>query len=673
VQRPSRRAAALGIPAVVALALGAGAGAVVVSGRAADRDRDDAARAAAEEVVTAWTAGDLASAPVVLAGGGDAGAVAAGYDAVTAGMGGLAPSVEVVDVEREEAAATADLEVTWPVGQGWTTATTLPLAVTGDDRQASGWTATWSPSVVAPSLEQGDALRLERVRGQRGDVLDRDGQPLVTDQPVVDVQVDPAGAEDPGALAQQLSDELGVDAASLAERIASAPEGQAVPVITLRRAAWDEVSGVVGALPGVQTLPGELPLAPSSSFARDLLGVLGDATAELVESSGGRLVAGDTTGLSGVQRQYDERLTGTAGATVVRVAGGAGEGAGEGSADGPEGAAPAQTLYSAGPVPGQDVQLSLDPQVQLAADAALAQGVGEGGRGALVVVDVASGDLLAVSSAPAGGFDRALQGRYAPGSTFKTVSTQALLAAGLSPEETVPCPATTTVNGRSFVNAGGEELGDVPFAVDFAQSCNTAFASLADRLDDDALAEAAAPMGLGVDWRVGVPAVTGDVPEAGSEDLQAAEMIGQGEVVTSPAGMAVVTSTIARGSWLPPRVVLDPAPEEGASPPEPVADLGVVRDLMGLVATEGTASTALAGVPGEPVGAKTGTAEVGEPGADGSLATNAWTVAFQPGTGPSGPGGEGVAVAVLVEGGSAGGTVAAPVVADLLTALAEQG
>ncbi len=642
--------------------VGAGAGAAVVGAqRAAERDRDDAARAAAEEVVAAWDAGDLAAAPVVLEGGGGAGAVAAGYEALTSGMGGARPAVELVDVEREDAAATADLEVTWPLGEGWTTATSLPLAVTGDDREASGWTATWSPAVVAPALETGDALRLDRVRGQRGEVLDRDGQPLVTDQPVVDVQVDPARVDDADALAQRLSAELGVDAASLAERIASAPEGQAVSVITLRQAAWDEVSGAVGSLPGVQTLPGERPLAPTSGFARDLLGVLGDATAELVEDSDGRLAAGDTTGLSGVQRQYDERLAGTAGATVVRVP--------EGSEDDAAG----QTLFSAGAVPGQDVQLSLDPQVQVAADAALAQGVGDGGSGALVVVDVATGDLLAVSSAPAGGFDRALQGQYAPGSTFKTVSTQALLAAGVTLDETVACPPTTTLSGRTFRNAEGSALGDVPFAVDFAQSCNTAFASLADRLEAGALPAAALPMGIGVDWEVGVPAFTGQVPEAGGEDLQAAEMIGQGQVLTSPAGMAVATSTIARGSWLAPRVVLDPAPEASAPPPEPVADLGVVRDLMRLVATEGTASEALAGVPGGPVGAKTGTAEVGEPGADGAYATNAWTVALQPGAGPSGTDGEGVAVAVVVEGGSAGGAVAAPVVADLLTALAEQG
>lgn len=675
MQRPSRRTTALlAVGAVVVAA--AGTGTAVVLGQRADRERDAAARAAAEQVVAAWVEGDLAGAPVVLAGGGGADAVAAAEEAVTAGMGDLEPSVELVDVERDEARASADLRVTWPVGDGWTNETSLPLAATGEDREASGWTATWSPSALAPSLEDGDALRLDRVRAERGQVLDRDGEPLVTDRPVVDVTVDPARAGDPGALAQGLSDALGVDAGSLAERIAAAPQGQAVAVITLRQEAFDAVAQELEALPGVQWVRGQRALAPTSGFARDLLGVVGDATAEVVEGSDGRVAAGDQAGLSGVQRQYDERLAGTAGATVVRVPGGAEEGATEdaGTDDGTaEPASEEQVLFSQGPVPGEDVQLSLDPQVQLAADAALEARLGDGGVGAAVVVDVASGDLLAVSSSPAGGFDRALQGRYAPGSTFKTVSTQALLAAGLSVDEVVPCPPSVTVGGRTFGNAEGGALGEVPFSTAFAQSCNTAFVSLADRLDAGALPAAAAPMGLGVDWSVGVPAFTGEVPAAASEDLQAAEMIGQGQVLASPAGMAVLTSTIARGSWSPPRLVLDPAPEEGATPPEPVADLGAVRDLMRLVATEGTASAALAGLPGAPVGAKTGTAEVGEPDASGTFPTNAWTVAFQPGTGPAGPDGAGVAVAVVVEGGSAGGAVAAPVVADLLTALADQG
>ncbi|ROP44733.1 penicillin-binding transpeptidase domain-containing protein [Pseudokineococcus lusitanus] len=665
---PSRRTVAVAVSALLVVGLGVG-GAVALAGRA-DRERDDAARAAAEAVVAAWTADDLSAAPVRPAGGGGgADEVAAAYAATVEGVGDLRPEVTLVDVVRPEgsegtgATATATLRLSWAVGPGRTTETELPLTATGDDRETSGWTAEWSAGVVDPALAEGDALGLDRTPAVRGDVVDRKGEPLVEERPVVDVQVNPALVEDVDALVARLSAELGVDGASLAERIAAAPEGQAVEVITLRQAAWEEVRDRVR-LPGVQTLAGTRPLAPTAAFARGLLGTVGEATAEVVEQSEGRVAAGDVAGLSGVQRQYDERLAGTAGTALVRVPGGALPV--EEGADAPAGEP--SVLVESAPVDGQDVQLSLDVDVQLAADAALAAA---GASGALVVVDVESGDLLAVSSAPSTGADLALTGQYAPGSTFKVVTTQALLAAGLSPDETVDCPATATVDGRSYGNAEGGELGAVPFSLDFARSCNTAFVSLRDRLGPTSLAEAAAPLGLGGDWEVGVPLFTGDVPTTEGETDLASSMIGQGRVLASPAAMAVATSTVARGSWLAPRVVLDPAPAEAAAPPGPVADLAVVRDLMRLVVTDGTAS-ALADVPGEPVVAKTGTAETGEPGPDGTLPTNAWTVAAQPG---AGPGADGVAVAALVEGGRAGGAVAAPVVADLLTQLsgAEQG
>ncbi len=159
--------------------------------------------------------------------------------------------------------------------------------------------------------------------------------------------------------------------------------------------------------------------------------------------------------------------------------------------------------------------------MQQAADSALADVVTSGslgadggeGNAALVAVSVSTGAVLAVANTPATGTNRAMTGQYPPGSTFKAVSTQALLAAGVTPTDTVACPTTATVDGRSFKNFEGGALGDsATFADDFATSCNTAFVGLSSQLADDALAAAAAPMGLGLDWTVGADAFTGDVP-----------------------------------------------------------------------------------------------------------------------------------------------------------------
>jgi cell division protein FtsI/penicillin-binding protein 2 len=150
----------------------------------------------------------------------------------------------------------------------------------------------------------------------------------------------------------------------------------------------------------------------------------------------------------------------------------------------------------------------------------------------------------------------------------------------------------------------------------------------------------------------------GDVPAPASEVERAAAVIGQGRTLVSPAAMAQVAATIARGSAAPARLVLDPAPAAAATAATAAdpAQLAAVRDLMRQVVLSGTAS-ALADVPGGPVHAKTGTAEHGT---DSPPRTHAWTIGFQDGT----------AFAVLVEDGRSGGAAAVPVAEAFLRAIA---
>lgn len=218
-------------------------------------------------------------------------------------------------------------------------------------------------------------------------------------------------------------------------------------------------------------------------------------------------------------------------------------------------------------------------------------------------------------------------------------------------------PPTATVTGRAFRNFEGGALGEIPFRTAFAKSCNTAFVGLSDRLDPPALPAAGSTLGLGVPWKVGVEVFPGDVPAPGTPVDKAATTIGQGKVLVSPAAMAQVAATIARGSWLPARLVLDPEPGPAPTPPAAAdpAQLATVRDLMRQVVLDGTAS-ALGDVPGDPVHAKTGTAEFGTASPP---RTHAWTIGFQ----------GGIAFAVLVEDGASGGAVAVPVAEAFLRGL----
>ena len=625
----SGTAAAVAAALVVALV-------VVQQRREREEARDAAAARAAQAVAEAWASGDLSVAPVE----GDPAAVQEAYAATVAGLGGVRPAVEVGPVTRTDDAASAELTVTWPFGDGWSYTTPLELAGDLDAEDAGAWTARFTASTVHPDLAEGDRLTAQRVRPERAEILGRDGSAIVSAQPVVDVGVQPSRVPDVDALAGRLAEVLDIDAAALAERVRGASPDAFVPVITLRRADYEAVRGELQPLPGTVFRESELPLAPTREFARALLGTVGPVTAELVEESGGRLAAGDLAGLSGLQRQYDERLGGTPGVTVQRVRG-----------------EETSELFAVAPVAGEPVRLTLDVAVQRAADAALASATGGNGNAALVAVDVPSGEVLAVANTPASGANRAMTGQYPPGSTFKTVSTLALLGTGLQPDEVVPCPPTATVEGRSFRNFEGGAAGDVPFRTDFAQSCNTAFVGLSSRLEPGLLGQAAASLGIGGDWSVGADAFTGSVPTEESRVEVAAAAIGQGRVLTSPLALAQAVAAIGRGSWLPPALVTDPAPEAAASPP-PAADparLATVRDLMREVVVSGTAS-ALGDVPGEPVHAKTGTAEYGT---EVPPRTHAWTVGLR----------GNLAFAVLVEDGASGGEVAVPVAEAFLRAL----
>ncbi|MGL5853512.1 MAG: penicillin-binding transpeptidase domain-containing protein, partial [Phycicoccus sp.] len=294
-----------------------------------------------------------------------------------------------------------------------------------------------------------------------------------------------------------------------------------------------------------------------------------------------------------------------------------------------------------------------------AAEAALA-GSGLDVPAAIVAVDVPTGEVLAAANSPTSGFDRALTGRYAPGSTFKVATTYAYLTRGITnPQARVACPASATVDGREFRNFAGESISGSPtFFQDFTVSCNTAFVGLSARLGAGDLQAAARALGIGADWgdSLGVTgAFAGSVPATTGGTDAAAAAIGQGRSEVSPLSLAVMAGSVGRGTFIPPVLVR----QEGEAPTPAPLDGGAVtqlRSMMASVVSSGTADV-LRGTPGGVVRAKTGTAEFGS---DPAAPPRVWVVGYQ-GT---------VAFAVLVEQGRSGGTVAAPVAKAFLTTLA---
>ncbi|MEE3918349.1 penicillin-binding transpeptidase domain-containing protein [Micromonospora sp. BRA006-A] len=191
------------------------------------------------------------------------------------------------------------------------------------------------------------------------------------------------------------------------------------------------------------------------------------------------------------------------------------------------------------------MKTTIDAATQNAADAALR---GQTRRSALVAVRISDGAVLAAANGPgAAGENLAFTAQVPPGSTFKMVSALGLLDRGaVTPQTTVNCPKTATVEGRVFKNSDDFELGAVPFATDFAKSCNTAFVALAPKLGPDGLAQAGRSLGLEAAWDLGTDAFTGKISANGPATEQAAAAIGQGTTLVSPLTMASATAAVAR-------------------------------------------------------------------------------------------------------------------------------
>ncbi|MDP9869838.1 MULTISPECIES: penicillin-binding transpeptidase domain-containing protein [Streptosporangium] len=391
---------------------------------------------------------------------------------------------------------------------------------------------------------------------------------------------------------------------------------------------WPARAGIVAA--GGERIDG----GDAGGSVQQLVGYLDKATAKDVKALGSSYKVGDAIGRGGLQETFQQRLAGSP-TTEIQLVG-----------------ADKKTVKSLGKIEGESgeaVETSLDLRVQrAAADAVrdLKQ------TASLVAIKPSSGEILAVVNNQ-GGFNRALDGAYPPGSTFKAITAVGLLAEGMTPGERTTCPKDVNVGGLPIRNSHHAGYGSVTFSDSFAYSCNTTFAPLArQRLSADKLLSTAELFGFNKPLGIGVPAAKGSIPKARNDAELAAQSFGQDRITASPLLMASVAAALADGTWRPPTLV--PSMEQKAEPQElPEGVTSPMHQMMSAVVTKGTAKDA--GLPSGTRG-KTGTAEYG---AQDALKTHAWFMGFR---------GD-LAFAVIVEEGSGGGAVAAPVAADFLRAL----
>ena len=454
------------------------------------------------------------------------------------------------------------LGATWTFGPDdaheWTYTTDGEATAGGQD-----WKIRWDPAVVAPGLDAGPLAYSTLVPQPAARVLDRTGAELLT-QHVVTL-VDVASDADVAAVAALLNPIAPtITAESLAADVGAAA-GAPVTAVTLREEDLTPIEAALTALPGVTLRPQLRLLATDRALTSPTLSGLADLWQQRTDAAAGWAVTAQTS------------------AGPQRVGG-----------------------QDAEPV--GDIASTLDIGMQRAAEDALAP---LGTPAALVAIQPSTGNLLAVGqNAPADAQGPiALTGLYPPGSTFKTVTVSAALQAGqVTPDTIVNCPGTENIEGRQIPNDDEFELGQVPLHTAFARSCNTTMGRLAVNLPPDALTDAAAQLGLGIDYVApGMTTVTGSVPVAESSALRVEEGIGQGQVTASPFGMALVAATLAHGSVPAPAIVeRQPGVADRTPEPLPAQIDDQVQAMMRETITDGTASQ-LHDIPG--LLGKTGTAE----------------------------------------------------------------
>jgi cell division protein FtsI/penicillin-binding protein 2 len=585
------------------------------------------------------------------------------------------PSVESGELTLDSGTATVPLNYSWKIGdEQWKYTVSAQLKKSGDK-----WLTVWNPALLVDGLAEGEILGVAIQSPSRADILGAGDVKLVTYRPVVNVGIDKPrlASADPAASATALAQLVGVDPAAYAQQVQTAGPEAFVPAITLRQDGRTVTDDQIAEIAGARAIPDFLPLAPTRTFARALLGTAAEANAEQIEKSGGALKAGDTTGTGGLQQQYDVQLRGSNGIQVFAEKAGL-------TAEQKQGLPNAgrRDLFQVDIKAGTALKTTLDPNLQQRAEDILGK---VGPASAIVALRPSTGAVLAAASGPgSNGYDTAMLGQYAPGSIFKVVDSLAMFRNGMTPDSKVDCPATLTVDGRTFKNAEGypaSSLGSVTLRDAFAHSCNTAFINARDAVKQVQLEAAATSLGVAVEApALGAAAFLGSVPGEASGTEHAASMIGQGKVLMSPLAAAIMAGSVAKGAPVSPQLVLNPdagteadsvaatggttasaaapssapAPAKTTGTPVTAAEAASLAAMMRAVVTSGHTGF-LASVPGAPVGAKTGTAEFGK---DNPPKTHAWIVAVH---------GD-LAVAVFVEEGGLGAAVSGPLLKEFLTA-----
>jgi len=458
-------------------------------------------------------------------------------------------------------------------------------------RVGPSWKIVWSPGVINPGLRPGLHLAVISTTRPRMPILDAEGRPLQVRSAAYVVGVVPRKLKNATATADALGQVTHIEPGEMLDWIRAAPSGRFLELVTYTPAKYHRLTHRLGKVHGLIVKKRRVLLF--DSIAKAVVGSVGAESSTALRNAGIAYRPGATVGLSGLQSRYQAYLTGTPKTEVVAA-----------TANGHA----VRVLKTWSGRPPASVHTTIDGGVQQAATRAVTAAPGSA---AIVAMQTSTGRILAVANHKAPGMPSIdpLAGQYPPGAAFTIVSTEALLAKGVTVNTPVPCTPVNTVGGHNFRNVPPETRADMGATLggDFARSCATAFAGLSLRLNTAELNKAAAGFGFGQTWQLPLPGFSGTVGASNGVTQLAAATIGQGNVKVSPLTMAGVAAQVATGTWHEPALVTRPPDaQQSRQAPFAAGTLASLRNLMRDAVRSGAARRA--SVSGQLVYGQVGTA-----------------------------------------------------------------
>ncbi|PJE20459.1 MAG: penicillin-binding protein [Mycobacterium sp.] len=521
---------------------------------------------AAEKFLAALSVGDTATAAQLSDNPNEA---REALNAAWAGLQATHLDAQVLSSKYAEDTGTVVYRFTWhlPKDRTWSYDGQLKMA-----RDEGHWQVRWATTGLHPKLGEHQTFALRADQPRRASVNELGGSDVLAPGYIYNYSLDAtkAGADLIGtahAIVDTLhpfNDTLN-DPQLLAETASSATKP--VDLATLLPDDSNRVFPAIGRLPGIVITPHPELLPTDPHFAPAVM--------------------------AEVKKSVVDQLDGQAGWRIVSTN---------------QNGVDVAVLHEVEGSPAPSVSITLDRAVQDAAQHAVDT---RGGKAMLVVIKPSTGEILAVAQNAGANAEGLLAttGLYPPGSTFKMVTAGAAVERDMAtPNTMVGCPGHIDIGHRTIPNYGGFDLGVVPMSRAFASSCNTTFAELSAKLPPRGLTQAATRYGIGLDYQVeGITTVTGSVPPTVDLTERTEDGFGQGRVLASPFGMALVAATVAAGKTPVPQLIAGrPTTVAGDNTPISPKMVEALRPMMRLVVTNGTAKE-IAGC-GEIYG-KTGEAE----------------------------------------------------------------